>query len=232
MSRASIWTIVAVACSAASPGFPAEIGHVALHSGVNEVAISVRNASRRDLSSLSVELPDKLPDWLGLTSTGGVTTLPRGDQAVDAIVLTAVVEGHGVHEAEVIELGLRDALGSRWICAVTLEHAVTREVDPVTGTNADPEDGRRQSLTSCPNPFNPTTVIRYSVPDRQQVSIAIYNVEGQKVRTLVSRVASGGQQAVQWDGVDDRGVPVSSGVYLCRMVTRERVETTRLVLLK
>jgi hypothetical protein len=69
-----------------------------------------------------------------------------------------------------------------------------------------------------PNPFNPATVIHYRMPINSFVRLAIYSVSGQLVRELVSGEMPAGQHSVVWDGTDDRGVRVASGVYLYRMV--------------
>ena len=68
-----------------------------------------------------------------------------------------------------------------------------------------------------PNPFNPETVIRFEIPVAVDVEIEVYNVSGQKVRTLVDRVLTSGAYRTTWDGRDGRGQPVASGVYLYRM---------------
>jgi hypothetical protein len=83
-----------------------------------------------------------------------------------------------------------------------------------------------------PNPFNPTTTIAYDLPEQANVQIAIYNVVGQKVRTLVDRAESAGQHQVEWDGQDDSGRPVSSGLYLYRMTAGEFMQSRKMLLLK
>ena len=68
-----------------------------------------------------------------------------------------------------------------------------------------------------PNPFNTRTEIRYSTLDSRYLELAIFNINGQKVRTLVSRAHLPGIYSAVWDGKDDRGVPLASGVYYCRL---------------
>jgi len=69
-----------------------------------------------------------------------------------------------------------------------------------------------------PNPFNPATQIGYGVPVDGQVEIAIYNVVGQKIRTLVDGKRHAGRYVVRWDGRDDSGRVVPGGIYVCKMV--------------
>jgi hypothetical protein len=65
-----------------------------------------------------------------------------------------------------------------------------------------------------PNPFNPTTLIRFDLPEASQVRLAIYNLLGQKVRTLVDGMRPAGSHGIRWDAKDDLGQPVPGGVYL------------------
>ena len=83
-----------------------------------------------------------------------------------------------------------------------------------------------------PNPFNPVTTIEYNLPKRTQVTIEIFNVLGQKVRTLVNETRSAGSYRIEWNGNDDSGDPVSTGVYLYRFRAGDFVETKKMVLLK
>jgi hypothetical protein len=83
-----------------------------------------------------------------------------------------------------------------------------------------------------PNPFNPTTTIEYSVPARTDVTLTIFNMLGQRVRTLVNETKSSGSYRLEWTGTDDAGRPVSTGVYLYRLSAGDVVETKKMLLLK
>jgi parallel beta-helix repeat protein len=86
---------------------------------------------------------------------------------------------------------------------------------------------------NAPNPFNPTTVIRYQVPPPGGlVEIVIYSVKGQALRTLTSEPKAAGFYDLVWDGRDDRGQSVASGVYFVRMTAGRFVQTRKLLLLK
>jgi hypothetical protein len=85
---------------------------------------------------------------------------------------------------------------------------------------------------NLPNPFNPETTIRYGLADAGQVSVVIYSVTGQRVRTLVSAFQSAGAYQVSWDGQDALGNQVSSGVYLMRMQTGGFIQTRKMLLLR
>jgi len=83
-----------------------------------------------------------------------------------------------------------------------------------------------------PNPFNPATTIEYSLPERSQVTIEIFNVLGQRVRRLVNESKPAGTYRIEWDGDDDAGESVSTGVYLYRFQAGDVVQTKKMLLLK
>lgn len=83
-----------------------------------------------------------------------------------------------------------------------------------------------------PNPFNPTTTIKYSIAESGPVNLAIYNVNGQLVRTLVNEVKQKNFYRVVWDGRDDRGVSVASGIYFCKIKAGRFSKAEKLVLLR
>ncbi|MCX5800846.1 MAG: endonuclease [Candidatus Eisenbacteria bacterium] len=83
-----------------------------------------------------------------------------------------------------------------------------------------------------PNPFNPVTVIRFAIASPGWVELRVYDVAGRPVRTLAEGVRAVGRYDVTWDGRDDIGVPVASGVYMCELRAPGRVETKKMVLLK
>jgi hypothetical protein len=86
-----------------------------------------------------------------------------------------------------------------------------------------------------PNPFNPETSIKFTVGSMSSsthVSINIYNIRGQKVRSLVNDIYETGEHSVVWNGTDDHGRSVGSGIYLYKMETGSFTETRKMVLIK
>lgn len=83
-----------------------------------------------------------------------------------------------------------------------------------------------------PNPFNPSTTIRYSLDSAQPVDLAVYNLKGQRVKTLAKDSKTAGNHSVVWNGLDESGRPVSSGVYLVRLSTRTRQQTQKITIIK
>ncbi|PWB74269.1 hypothetical protein C3F09_04115 [candidate division GN15 bacterium] len=83
-----------------------------------------------------------------------------------------------------------------------------------------------------PNPFNPSTAINFTLPSAMPVSLEIYNVLGQRVKTLVDATMAAGSHVAQWDGTDQYGGAVSTGVYFYRLVAGDQTATKKMMLLK
>jgi hypothetical protein len=83
-----------------------------------------------------------------------------------------------------------------------------------------------------PNPFNPTTTLRFDLPEVSNLTLTIYNMLGQKVRTFNYQNTSAGYHSVTWDATNDLGQQVGAGVYLYQLQTKDFVKTRKMVLLK
>jgi hypothetical protein len=84
-----------------------------------------------------------------------------------------------------------------------------------------------------PNPFNPGTTIPFALPSRSRITINVYNIMGQKVKTLVNGTMDAGKHQVSWDGKDERGIKVSSGLYIYQMKTAKGKNfSSKMLLLK
>jgi hypothetical protein len=83
-----------------------------------------------------------------------------------------------------------------------------------------------------PNPFNPHTTVRYTVGEDARVRLRVYNGAGHVVRTLVDETVTAGEHTASWDGRDERGVSVASGVYFCRMQAGSVSLERKLVLIR
>jgi hypothetical protein len=105
-------------------------------------------------------------------------------------------------------------------------------IDDPVGTR--PVDVTKNELNqNVPNPFNPTTTIRYEIKTAGPVSLKIYNVAGQLVKTLVDGQRIAGQvYEANWNGLNDAGQSVSSGVYFYKLVSTNFTQTKKMVLLK
>ena len=83
-----------------------------------------------------------------------------------------------------------------------------------------------------PNPFNPITNIRYSIPKNSIVSLAIYDILGRQIIQIIDKEISAGMHNVQWDGKNNSGEYVSTGIYYYKLETDKFVKTRKMVLLK
>jgi predicted outer membrane repeat protein len=83
-----------------------------------------------------------------------------------------------------------------------------------------------------PNPFNPTTTINYSLKENSKVSLNIYNIKGQKVKTLVNELLLSGKHSIIWNGRDSNGNRVGSGIYFYKLKTDNFEKTRKMILLR
>lgn len=83
-----------------------------------------------------------------------------------------------------------------------------------------------------PNPFNPSTNIKYSLPAESNVVLKIFDITGQEIKTLVDEFQSSGYKAINWNGTNNVGQPVSSGLYVYRIEAGKFVESKKMILLK
>jgi len=88
------------------------------------------------------------------------------------------------------------------------------------------------ALRANPNPFNPTTEVSFSVPHSGFVQLALYDVRGRTVRTLVAEALEGGRHSVRWDGRDERGRALPARVYLARLVSAGKARWCKLALVE
>ncbi|MEW6412980.1 MAG: FlgD immunoglobulin-like domain containing protein [Candidatus Zixiibacteriota bacterium] len=108
-------------------------------------------------------------------------------------------------------------------------------ISPLTDLSGDPLDELPGSFSlkqNYPNPFNSSTLIRYDLPALSKVTLKVYNILGQPVRTLVDRVQPSGSYRLSWDGLSDDGDPVGSGIYFYRLAADRMVAVRKMALLK
>jgi hypothetical protein len=87
-------------------------------------------------------------------------------------------------------------------------------------------------LGNHPNPFNPSTTINYELDQDAMVTLKIYNVLGEEVATLVNEVQAPGYKSAIWNGTNEAGSQVASGIYIYRLTTGSQIETGRMMLVK
>ncbi len=165
-------------------------------------------------------------------TNGPVYTMPVDvliiNGTTDSLLTTVWVdEAHETFEIEVA--GATDVIldPDNWILNTAEETPYTAV--EMAETAGHPDLCLEQNI---PNPFNPSTTIRYSVPRPQRVRLEIFNTAGQKVACLVDGAIVTGRGQVVWDGRDENGRAVASGTYFCRMTTDDGCQVRRVVLLR
>ena len=104
---------------------------------------------------------------------------------------------------------------------------------PVGVKQADSQlPGEFRLYANYPNPFNPATTLRYDLPRQAKVTIRVYDVLGKLVATLVDGQKKAGSYTVQWNGRDDSGKTVPSGLYIAKMVTSDYSKSVKMLLMK
>lgn len=94
----------------------------------------------------------------------------------------------------------------------------------------DPKDYKL--MQNSPNPFNPTTSIKFQLPQNTFVTLKVYNLIGREVATLVNEERAAGTHVVYWNGKDSNGMSLASGVYLYKLIAGSYVEIRKMNLLK
>ena len=85
---------------------------------------------------------------------------------------------------------------------------------------------------NAPNPFSPRTEIRFDLPRSGPIRLEVFDVAGRRVRDLVNEVRAAGNHRILWDGLNDNGRPVASGIYLYRLISGNVSQTRQMVLMR
>ena len=204
-------------CAALATALP----EVVLSPEDNLVLLSVVNDRDEPLVGVRAKVePGLVPSGVTVVASEAID-VPAGSQA-DTKLGLAVYAGPEVEVAEFqLPVRLETASGDAWsfLFLVRLRSALPQSFE---------------LRPSAPNPFNPETSIAYRIGGGEAVrtSLRIYSSTGQLVRTLVDGVGSPGEHSVIWDGRDDRGQSVASGMYLYRLSAGQFVSTQRMMLAK
>jgi len=162
------------------------------------------------------------------SETGEVTLATLRLRAIDdaeATLHVRPIEGDADGLSVVTEVGMVDvavASGSPENPSLTLNASDDAPAVAVDGL----------ALRAAPNPFNPKTTVHFALRQAGPVSLRIHDVAGRLVRDFRPGTLPAGPAAIEWDGTDDAGRYVASGVYLVRVVAGDQRETTRILLLK
>ena len=194
-------------------------GSLRLCAGDNIITFGLANESGTVVKSIKIiSDTEKFPNWLRVKES-----LIPVDFMSGALELSLQINVDQGHEGEVVSLPLIliGDNGHRWY----VEPFATIEVRKIT---------KNELLPNFPNPFNPETTINYRLAGNtdQETKLVIYNAIGQEIRTLVQKFQPAGEYIVHWDGTDNLGQKVSSGIYMYHLTSGDFSQTRRMMLLK
>ena len=129
----------------------------------------------------------------------------------------------------IVQYGVRAIYSNQYYSEIIYANPI--EISNVVNTDQVPVLETKLA-TNHPNPFNPHTTIGFSLKKDSHVNIGIFNLRGQKVRTLVDREYKAGQHTTVWNGKDDNSRDVTSGIYFYKMRTGKYTSTKKMILLK
>ncbi|NCQ19682.1 MAG: T9SS type A sorting domain-containing protein, partial [Ignavibacteria bacterium] len=81
-------------------------------------------------------------------------------------------------------------------------------------------------------PFNPATTINFSIAEKSNVQLRVFNLLGEVVKTLVNQNEEAGVHSITWNGLNETGAPVNSGIYLLRLEAGSQIQMRKMILLK
>ncbi len=164
--------------------------------------------------------------WLSADPASGTVT--PGNNVNTTIIFDATTLEEGTYTGSLTVTGF-DANHQVGEVSIPVTFHVTPQGIQEQGNDLPTEFALSQNY---PNPFNPTTEIDFALPSAAHVSLDIFNVLGQKVRTLINSDMQAGYKTVVWDGADDNGSSVSSGTFFYVLKTGDKVFTKKMTMLK
>jgi len=184
------------------------------------------------------------PDWDYTNETYEILVSPTNNALSSfSLVYSGVLTNINALDWETRNLSLTSYAGNYVYIAFRHHHSdgtmvilddvlLTYTGDNLTDTDQQTTHPTTKLKANYPNPFNPTTSISFDVDAPSAVNIDVYNIKGQKVKTLVDRFYEIGSHTVQWNGTDETGHPVSSGIYFYKMTAGGYTATQKMLLLK
>ncbi len=178
----------------------------------------IHDAVTARLEAWGVELPERgLCGPFGQRVIGGLDD----DQRLELRTLIEEMRAEGATRKE-IHAAVREKIKTFKSDFNLPDHKDVDEEPDASGLN----------LRNYPNPFNPETNLTYRLEEPEQVSLSIFNAQGQLVRTLVNEYQAAGEYRVRWDGFDQAGERASSGLYFYRLQAGDKMQTDSMLLLR
>ncbi|MEE9555432.1 MAG: S8 family serine peptidase [candidate division Zixibacteria bacterium] len=207
----------------ASMGYPDDSATLGIQNGSGSIGLQIAYDQPYIHDGLAILIQE---GWLSADPRSG--NIAAGDDFDATIIFDATTLEEGTYT------------GALTVTGFDVNHMVDQITVPVTFhvgiTGVD--DGVVELPTAYnlsqnyPNPFNPTTEIDFALPENGHVTLEVFNVLGQKVRTLVDEDMNAGYQSITWMGDDEQGNNVSSGIYLYKLEAGDKTFTKKMLMLK
>ena len=160
---------------------------------------------------------DIAPDDRRMMASSGPFTFVPGDSVY---LLVRMAARHGDNNIQAID---------------ELRYILNRPVDFSTGVVGRSPSQLPEKFSvsqNYPNPFNPSTTIEYALPEKARVTIDVYNILGQRVRRLVNEEMPAGVHMTVWNGTNENGRAVSTGLYFYRVTAGDNIDQKKMLLIK
>ncbi len=195
---------------------------IELKPGINEITIKVANNCDIDLQSICVIVNEEdMPDGLHIFSNLQYINVPAKSKTKDGLLLRIEVNNDAAPGLYQIPFKIQDKANHSW------SHKLNAELNTS-------KPGKYALLPNYPNPFNANTQISYFLENnqQQQTQLVIYDLLGKQIRTLVNKKQAAGTYNVIWDGKDEQGNDVATGIYFYKMCSGSFTKTRKMTLLK
>ena len=193
-----------------------------LKPGMNEVSIKVFNDINMDIENLTLLVKnEELPEGITVTIDKQKIHALAKKKSENSLQINIQVDENIPEGVYQIPICLTDGSHQSWDFVLTADLKLNR-----------PE--KYELTQNYPNPFNPETHIDYALPHAQEqlTRLVVYNTLGEQIRTLVDKKQSAGNYKVVWDGKDDTGNTVASGVYFYKITSGSFSQMKKMMLIK
>ena len=196
-----------------------ETGDTTLYQAGDTVVVTVVGNDPDSTGNVAVTFLDTLP-------TGG--TFVQNGKGVGVFTFRTALNAKGVYTLRFkADDGCGNSTGS-----ITLMDTVLWGTTGISSEEQNVLPEEYALSQNYPNPFNPVTTITLDLPKASSVRLEVFNVLGQRIRTLVDQRMSPGRYHVDWDGTNESGISVATGIYFYRLETSDFVETKKMLLMK
>jgi hypothetical protein len=198
------------------------------------VSINTQNVSGINGVSFGLSYDASKFDFVSESVTGlGEKSIVLPEQGL--ITVASLYDGNSFNGTITLGFkskGMNSVMDVEMVNASVALNGVESAVNNAAGVTLKALPSTYAMKQNFPNPFNPTTTIEYSIPTTGNVSLGVYNVAGQKIRTLVNDTQAASFYKVVWDGRNDNGMTVGTGTYFYKLVSGNYSKIVKMTLMK